>query len=52
MLKLWHYLDSFRVYILIIVREIRKPKFFAYVIPLIYALVVLDEPRDVLSVKL
>ena len=50
--KFWHYLDGFRVYVLAIVRETREPAVFAYVIPLTHALVVLDKPRDVLSVEL
>ena len=52
MFEFWHYPNGFRIYVLVIVREIYKPAVFAYVIPSTYALVVLNKPRDVLSVKL
>ena len=51
LVKFWHYLNSFRVYVLIIVKETYKPTLFAYVMPLIYALIVLNKPRDILSIK-
>jgi len=49
--KFWYCLDGFRVYVLVIVRETRKPTVFTYVIPLTYALVVLNKPRDILPIK-
>ena len=47
-----HHLNGFRICILAVVREACKPVFFAYIMPLIYALVDFNKPGDILSIEL